>query len=58
MRSALRLLDREPDMAAEAFRRHEPRRKLAGMQADMNLGIELAQEADHAHVLGIVGHGV
>ena len=53
----LRLLDGLPDMAAESFGRHEPRRKLARMQADMDLGIELAQEADHAHMLGIVGHG-
>ena len=52
------LLHREPDMAAQTFRRHEPRRKLAGMQADADLGIELAQESHHAHVLGIVGHGV
>ena len=51
------LLHRKPDMAAQAFRRHQPRRELAGMQADADLGVELAQESDHAHVLGIVGHG-
>ncbi len=51
------LFHRKPDMAAQSFRRHEARRELSGMQADANLRIQRAQESDHAHLLGIVGHG-
>ena len=31
------LLDGKADVAAQALRRHQPRRKFAGMQADANL---------------------
>jgi hypothetical protein len=51
-----RLLYRKPDMAAKSLRRHEPRRKLPGMQGHAHLGIELAQEADDPHVLCVVCH--
>ena len=43
-------------MAAKSLWRHEPRGKLAGVQRYPHLGIELTQEPDNAHVLGIVGH--
>ena len=52
----VRLLDRQPDMAAETLGRHQAWRQFAGMQADVHPRIEAMQEADHAHVLLVVGH--
>lgn len=38
----LGLLNGVPDMATKPFGRHQPRRKLARVQADMDVGIEAA----------------
>ena len=43
-------------MATEAFRWNEPKRQLARVQAEMNLGIKPACKLENSHVDGIVGH--
>jgi adenosine deaminase len=44
------------DPRHKALGRHQPRRKLAGMQADANLGIEGPEISHDAHMVRIVGH--
>ena len=51
------LFDGEANVAAEALGRNQAGGELAGVQADVDLGIKAMQEADHAHVQGVVVHG-
>ena len=43
-------------VATEAFRWNEPKRQLARVQAEMNLGIKPACKLENPHVIGVVGH--
>ena len=47
----------QADVAAEAFVGNEPRRKLPGVQTDVDLGIDRVKKADDVHVQGVIGHG-
>ncbi len=52
----LRLLDGQANVATEALVRNQARRKLARMQAHVDLRVQRVKEADHAHVQRVVGH--
>ena len=53
----LGLLDGEANVTTETLIRNKARRKLARMQAQVNLRIKRVKETDDAHVQGVVGHG-
>ena len=46
-----------PDVEAQALGRHQPRRQFAGVQADVNLGIDGVQVVQHLHLQRVVAHG-
>ena len=52
----VRLFDGEANVAAEAFVRDETGRNLAGVKADVNLGIQAVQKRNNAHVQRVIFH--
>jgi hypothetical protein len=51
------LFDGQADMAAQTFIGNQRRCNFASVQSDVNFGIELVKKFDHAHLLGVIGHG-
>jgi len=45
------------DVEAQALGRDEAGRKFAGVQSDVNMGIDGVEIVDHLHVQGVIAHG-
>ena len=50
-------LDGLADVEAEAFRRDEAGGEFAGVEADVDLGVEGVEVVEHLHLEGVVAHG-